>query len=218
MADDVDKIYLAFERVLESFKLQNLKDSQREALQNLVKGQDVFVIQPTGSGKSLIFQSAPIVFDTVRPLTNAKSIALVISPLASLMQDQVRYLKSGNQGRVYRGWTGKRRGQATTRMRGMPNRVWLTRGIFVYQKMAGNAQQGCLQKEVVFGCSWWSSLYFSLVSLFTLLHFPLYFDSCPFALYSVFQPENSAWGPKWPLQPIFGGQIFQERANVPVSL
>ena len=54
----------------------------------------MFVIQPTGSGKSLIFQSAPIVFDTIRPLSNAKWIALVISPLASLMQDQVRYLKS----------------------------------------------------------------------------------------------------------------------------
>ena len=54
----------------------------------------MFVIQPTGSGKSLIFQSAPIVFDTIRLLSNAKSIALVISPLASLMQDQVRYLKS----------------------------------------------------------------------------------------------------------------------------
>ena len=152
MADDVDKMNLAFERVLECFKLQNLKDSQREALQNLVKGQDVFVIQPTGSGKSLIFQSAPIVFDTVRPLTNAKSIALVISPLASLMQDQVRYLKSGNQGRVYRGRTGKRRGQATRGTRGMPNRVWLTQGIFVYQKLADNAQQRSLQKEVVFGC------------------------------------------------------------------
>ena len=94
MANNVDKMNLAFERVLECFKLQNLKDSQREALQNVVKGQDVFVIQPTGSGKSLIFQSAPIVFDTVRPLTNAKSIALVISPLSSLMQDQGRYLKS----------------------------------------------------------------------------------------------------------------------------
>ena len=23
----------------------------------------------------------------------------------------------------------------------------------------------------------------------------------------------SAWGPKWPLQPIFGAQIFQERAK-----
>ena len=72
MAEDVDKMNLAFERVLEYFKLQNLKDSQREALQNLSKGQDVIVIQPTGSGKSLIFQSALIVFDTVRPLSNAK--------------------------------------------------------------------------------------------------------------------------------------------------
>ena len=95
MADDVDKMNLAFERVLECFKLQNLKDSQREALQNLVKGQDVFVIQPTGSGKSLIFQSAPIVFDTVRPLTNAKSIALVISPLASLMLGSITSRCSG---------------------------------------------------------------------------------------------------------------------------
>ena len=94
IADDVDKMNLAFDRVLESFKLKNLKDSQRDALEKLVGGQDVFVIQPTGSGKALIFQSAPIVFDTIRPLSNAKSIALVISPLASLMQDQVRYLKS----------------------------------------------------------------------------------------------------------------------------
>ena len=31
---------------------------------------------------------------------------------------------------------------------------------------------------------------------------------------SVFQPENSAWGPKWPLQPILGGQSFLNRANV----
>ena len=44
MADDVEKMDLAFERVLDSFKLQNL---------NLVKGQDVFIIKPTGSGKSL---------------------------------------------------------------------------------------------------------------------------------------------------------------------
>ena len=49
MADDVDQVNLAFEPVLESFKLQNLKDSQREAVQQLVTGQDVFVIQPTGS-------------------------------------------------------------------------------------------------------------------------------------------------------------------------
>ena len=35
------------------------------ALEKLVDGENVFVIQPTGSGKSLIFQSAPMVFDSV---------------------------------------------------------------------------------------------------------------------------------------------------------
>ena len=51
MADDVEK--MDFERLLVSFKLHNLKDSHQEALQNLVKGQNVFISQPKGSGKSL---------------------------------------------------------------------------------------------------------------------------------------------------------------------
>ena len=59
----------------------------------LVIGEDVFLIQPTGSGKSLIYQSAPMVFDIVKR-TTFKSIAVVISPLTSLMQDQVKFLKS----------------------------------------------------------------------------------------------------------------------------
>ena len=37
MVDDVEIMDLVFEEVLNSFKLQNLKDSQQEALQNLVK-------------------------------------------------------------------------------------------------------------------------------------------------------------------------------------
>ena len=53
----------------------------------------MFLIQPTGSGKCLIFQSAPIFFDIVRP-RSAKSMLLVISPLVSLMLDQVHFLKS----------------------------------------------------------------------------------------------------------------------------
>ena len=48
-----------------------------------------FVIQPTGSaGKSLIYQSSPMAIDIVKE-TTFKSIAVVISPLTSLMQDQV---------------------------------------------------------------------------------------------------------------------------------
>ena len=34
---------------------------------------------------------------------------------------------------------------------------------------------------------------------------------------TVFQSENSALGPKWPLQPIFGGLIFQGRVIVQVQ-
>ena len=42
---------VACDRVLDRLKLENLKDLQRKALQKLVDGEDVFVIQPTGSGK-----------------------------------------------------------------------------------------------------------------------------------------------------------------------
>ena len=93
MADDLELMALARERILETFHIESLKDLQREALEKLICGRDVFLIQPTGSGKSLIFQSAPIFFDIVRP-KSAKSIVLVISPLVSLMLDQVHFLKS----------------------------------------------------------------------------------------------------------------------------
>jgi len=51
-------------------------------LKEIVLGKNVFVVLPTGSGKSLIFQAAPLVFD------------LVISPLVSLMKYQVNFLSS----------------------------------------------------------------------------------------------------------------------------
>ena len=92
MADADELFDSACDRVVERFKVENLKDLQRKALKKLVIGEDVFLIQPTGSGKSLIYQSAPMVFDIVRR-TTFKSIAVVISPLTSLMQDQVKFLK-----------------------------------------------------------------------------------------------------------------------------
>jgi len=75
MADDVELIALARERILETFQIESLKDLQREALEMLVGGRDVFVIQPKGSGKSLIFPSATILFDIVSPKC-AKSMVL----------------------------------------------------------------------------------------------------------------------------------------------
>jgi len=49
----------AFERVLETFQIENLIDLHRQALEKLVSGLDMFVIQPTGSGKSLNFSVTP---------------------------------------------------------------------------------------------------------------------------------------------------------------
>ena len=89
MAEHVALIALVNEIILETFQI----DLQREALEMAVGGQDVFVIQQKGLGKYLIFQSPPLFFTIVR-LKCAKWIVLAISPLVSLMLDQVRFLKS----------------------------------------------------------------------------------------------------------------------------
>src|SRR5215210_6765337 len=53
---------------------------QREAMQSVLAGRDSLVVLPTGGGKSLCFQAPAL----VRP-----GLALIISPLISLMKDQV---------------------------------------------------------------------------------------------------------------------------------
>jgi ATP-dependent DNA helicase RecQ len=57
-----------------------LRPLQREAMEAVVAGRDSIVVLPTGGGKSLCFQAPAI----VQP-----GLALVVSPLISLMKDQV---------------------------------------------------------------------------------------------------------------------------------
>ncbi|KXJ17179.1 hypothetical protein AC249_AIPGENE16241 [Exaiptasia diaphana] len=47
---------------LKSFSLDEFREIQQKALKEIVLGKDVLVILPTGSGKSLIFQTAPLVY------------------------------------------------------------------------------------------------------------------------------------------------------------
>jgi RecQ family ATP-dependent DNA helicase len=67
-------------------------------------GKDVFVNLPTGSGKSLIFQSFPLVVDYLRGnCPKEHSIVVVVSPLVSLMKDQVNYLQSKGMNAAFLG-------------------------------------------------------------------------------------------------------------------
>ena len=53
---------------------------QREAMEAVLAGRDSIVVLPTGGGKSLCFQAPAVVRD---------GLAVVVSPLISLMKDQV---------------------------------------------------------------------------------------------------------------------------------
>lgn len=66
----------------------DLSSNQTSALESLFKLQDTVVVMPTGSGKSIIFQLLPWLLQ--KKMKSAKPmITIVVSPLNSLMEDQV---------------------------------------------------------------------------------------------------------------------------------
>ncbi len=62
------------------FGFPSFRPGQVEAVQSLLKGQHTLVVMPTGAGKSLIFQLSALL---------REGLTLVVSPLISLMKDQV---------------------------------------------------------------------------------------------------------------------------------
>ena len=76
------------------FQIENILDDQKIALTKFFKGKDIHFSAPTGYGKSLVFQAIPIIADHLLEQAICTSSILVISPLQSLMFDQVAYLNS----------------------------------------------------------------------------------------------------------------------------
>lgn len=79
----MDKLEEAQAVLRKYYGYKGFKPIQQKAIGSILNGEDTFVVMPTGGGKSLCYQVPALMLD---------GLTLVISPLISLMKDQVDQL------------------------------------------------------------------------------------------------------------------------------
>ena len=102
------------------------RDGQRPVVEALLEGRDCLAVLPTGAGKSLCYQLPALV---------REGLSVVVSPLVSLMQDQVRQLQRRgipaaclHRGLPFEDQRDLRRALAERRLRLLylaPERLWV---------------------------------------------------------------------------------------------
>ena len=80
----------------EVFGYSAFRGAQREIVEHAVAGGDALVLMPTGGGKSLCYQVPAIVHHRA-----GRGVAVVVSPLIALMQDQVGALEELGVGAAF---------------------------------------------------------------------------------------------------------------------
>ncbi len=73
------------EALQHNFGFDSFKGNQEAIINNLMDGNDTFVLMPTGGGKSLCYQLPSLMMD---------GVAIVISPLIALMKNQVDAMRN----------------------------------------------------------------------------------------------------------------------------